>query len=231
VHERLAGIHVAERGESRRDLLEVVAGPQSEAPERRRHRLARVAQRLGDEQRQHVLRGRQGHQPEHQVDLLAEAAARHQRQAVEALRELVSQLHRDPAAERVPDVAGPLDLERDHQVANPAGVGAQRVVAARLGGIAVAQQVRSQHREVTGQLRQDLIPGRRAPGDAVDQHYRRPLAADPEADAVPVQVQLLDPHPGPAPGSLACSGHLISIPEIARAITSRWISAVPSKIV
>jgi hypothetical protein len=53
----------------------------------------------------------------------------------------------------------------------------------------------------------------------VDEHEQRPAAARAVAQPVAVQVDL------------ARSDYAIFIPEIARAITSRWISDVPSKIV
>jgi len=57
------------------------------------------------------------------------------------LRELVSELHRHPAAERVADDGSPLDVENGKQVAHPVGVGGDRVIGARLVRLPVAQQV------------------------------------------------------------------------------------------
>ena len=79
------------------------------------------------------------------MHLAPEAAARHEDEALAALGELVGELHRDPAAERVADDRRPVVAERDHRVADGARVGAERVVAARLGRLAVAQQVGRQH--------------------------------------------------------------------------------------
>ena len=84
------------------------------------------------------------------MDLAAEPAAGDQHQALGALGEQVGELHRDPAAERVPDDRHPLVAERVGDVARPAGVGAERVVAARRGRLAVAQQVRRDQREALG---------------------------------------------------------------------------------
>ena len=60
-------------------------------------------------------------------------------EALTALRELVGELHGDAAAEAVADEGGPLVTEHDHQVANARRVGAEAVVAAGLGRLAVAQ--------------------------------------------------------------------------------------------
>jgi hypothetical protein len=59
----------------------------------------------------------------------------------------------------------------------------------------------------------------------MDQDQRRTGARAAEAHPVPVQDDLL--HAGDIRGPR----HRICIPEIAREITSRWISEVPSKIV
>ena len=69
------------------------------------------------------------------------------------LGELVGELHRHAAAERVPDERRALVPEREQQVADPAGVGAQRVVAAGLGRLAVAEQVGGDDGEALGQVR------------------------------------------------------------------------------
>src|SRR5437762_9422176 len=57
----------------------------------------------------------------------------------------VGELHRDAAAERVPDDGGARMAEHLEQVADAVRVRAERVVAARLGGAAVAEQVGGDH--------------------------------------------------------------------------------------
>ena len=76
---------------------------------------------------------RQGRGSQDEVDLPAQAAAGDQHQAVHPLGEEVEELHRDAAAERVPDERDPLDAEVVEQVAQGRGVRAERVVA---GGLA-----------------------------------------------------------------------------------------------
>ena len=78
---------------------------------------------------------------EHRAHLLAEAATRHQRKPLDLVGELVEELHRDPAAERVADERRRLDADRGQKVADHRRVGADRVVAANRGGVTVADQV------------------------------------------------------------------------------------------
>ena len=96
------------------------------------------------------------------MHLAAEAAAGDEHEALDALGELVGELHRDAAAERVADDRRALVPERDEQVAHAAGERAERVVAARLGRRAVAEQVGGDHRVALAEPRKDLAPGLRA---------------------------------------------------------------------
>ena len=125
------------------------------------------------------------------MHLAPEAAAVDQHQALAALGELVGELHRDPAAQRVADDRRALVAESDHRVADGARVGAERVVAARLGRLAVAEQVG----------RENLVPALRnwhrrlpllgAAGDAVDEDDQRAFALVAEDDPVSVKLDLL----------------------------------------
>ena len=114
---------------------------------------------------------------QHRVHLAAEAAAGDEHEALAALGELVGELHRDPAAERVADDRRAVVAERDHRVADGARVGAERVVAARLGRLAVAEQVRRQDVMVGGEMLDRRLPLRGAAGDPVDEDDQRPFAA------------------------------------------------------
>src|SRR5215218_8951679 len=187
VHERAAGAELVQRGDSAGDLREVRAGLQADPAERARDRRAGAEHRARRDQRQHQLRARQRDGPQERADLAPEAAAGDQHQPAHELRELVGDLHRDAAAERVPDDRGALVAQREHQVADEAGVGAERVVAGRLVGLPMAEQVRGQDREVLRQLGQHRLPARRGAGDPVDQDEQRPLAAAAVGDAVAVQ--------------------------------------------
>ena len=147
VHERLARLAVIERGVAAGHLLDVGARAQSQAVEKAAHGAAGVEDPAAGQQRQHPLRSGQRGCSQERADLAAQAAAVHQHQPLAALRELVGQLHRDAAAERVPDECGAVVAQRHEHVPHAAGVRAERVVAARLGGLAVPDQVGSDHRE------------------------------------------------------------------------------------
>ena len=92
------------------------------------------------------------------MDLAAEPAAGDEREALAALRELVGELHRDAAAERVADDGRALVAERERDVAEPARKRAERVVAARLRRLAVAEQVGGEDREVVRERRRSSPP-------------------------------------------------------------------------
>lgn len=100
--------------------------------------------------------------------------------------ELVGELHRHPAAERMPDDGHALDVEHRQQVAHPVGVARDRVVGARFVGLPVSQQIGGDHREPLSELGLHGIPGRGVVADAVDQQDRRPGAGDTERSFVPV---------------------------------------------
>jgi hypothetical protein len=73
----------------------------------------------------------------------------------------------------VPDQAEPVVPERGEQVADAAGVAAERVVAARLGRLAVAEQVGRDDVRVLAEPLHDLLPLLGARGDAVHQRDDR----------------------------------------------------------
>ena len=123
------------------------------------------------------------------ADLGAEPAAGDQDQPLDHLRELVGELHRDPAAERVADQRGALVAEREQQVAQAGGEAAQRVVAAAGRGGAVAGQVGGDHGVVAGQRLDHLAPVLGGAGHAVDQQQHRSLAAAEVADLATVQLR------------------------------------------
>src|SRR2546427_365534 len=142
VDERLAAVRVAERGVALPDLLQVGRGAEAGAPDEARHPSHRVEEPLRADDGQHPLRAREGRRAQHRVHLAPEAAARHQHQALAALGELIRELHGDAAAERVPDDRGARNPEHLEEIADAVRVRAERVVAARLGGAAVAEEVR-----------------------------------------------------------------------------------------
>ena len=84
-------------------------------------------------------------------------------------RETGRRTGRHAAAERVADDRRVRVAERADQVANTARVGAERVVAARLRRVAVAEQVRRHHRVVLGERLDHVLPRLPAARDPVDQ--------------------------------------------------------------
>jgi hypothetical protein len=77
--------------------------------------------------------------------------------------------------------------EHDEQVAQADRVGAEGVVAARLGGLTVAQQVGRENRVAIGELRDDLVPLPGVAGDPVNEQDDRSLAGGAVAHTVAVK--------------------------------------------
>jgi hypothetical protein len=126
----------------------------------------------GPERRQRLGTRERG-QAKRPADLAAQAAARDQHEPLAALGELVEELHRDAAAERVADDRCAVHADRCQDVAYPARVGSQRVVALSGRRVAVAQQVRCDHRVVRRESPGDLPPVTGGVEHSVDQHHRR----------------------------------------------------------
>ena len=117
---------------------------------------------------------------------MAEPTARNQREPIASLRELVRELHGDPATEGLSDNGRPLVPQSDEQVAEAARVRAERVVAARLRGATVARKIRGDDGVPLGQRRQHVAPRGRAPRHAVDEEDHGSGAALAVRDRVPV---------------------------------------------
>ena len=120
-----------------------------------------------------------------------------------ALGELVGELHRHAAAEGVARDAHAVVAEGGDEVAQPAGVRAERVVAARLGRAAVPEEVGREDVVVAGQELHDRPPAVGPRRDAVDEQQHRPGAPAvgrrarlQEAHAMPVQDDLALGHQG-----------------------------------
>ena len=79
-----------------------------------------------------------------------------------------------PPPSECPTIGRAGHVEGLEQVAHAAGVGAERVVAERLGRLAVTEQVGGDHVVTLGERRHHVLPGARAPRQAVEQHDRRP---------------------------------------------------------
>ena len=124
-----APVTVGERRVSAGDLGDIRVRAQADGRQAPRERRSGDASRpcgRGDEQV--CARERGGAQ--HGTDLRAEPAAADQHEALGGLGELVGELHRDAAAQRVPDERRAIVTERDEQVAQAGGERPERVVAA-----------------------------------------------------------------------------------------------------
>src|ERR1700742_250729 len=131
--------------------------------------------------------GGRGGEPQRDVDVLGDAAGADQDQSFDEMRELVRELHRDPAAERMADDGGPLDVQDGKQVAHPVGVRRDRIVGAWFVRLPVTQQVDGDHREPLREPGLNGLPGRGIVTDSVNQQDHRAGAGD--AERAPITVQ------------------------------------------
>ena len=119
----------------------------------------RSDQPLRGQRRQHVVGARQRGGAQQQVDVAAEAAAGDQHEPLGALGELVGELHRDAAAERVADHGDAVVAERGQR--RRARRWRARRASSRRAGVADSpwpEQVGRDHREVLAQQRGDRAP-------------------------------------------------------------------------
>ena len=143
---------------------------------------------MGDDG-EHELGTREGGGPQRPADLPSQPAAGHEDEALAVLVVLVRELHRDPAAERVPDDGDPLVAQVREEVAQDAGERAQRVVGSRLVRRPVPQQVRGDDVRVPGQGGDHRVPGGAAAGDAVDEQHDGQVRVTRDAVRHAVAVQ------------------------------------------
>jgi hypothetical protein len=175
------------------DLPHIGVHAQPDAAKQASHRPAGPQDPLVDQQRKHELRARKAGRPQQRSDVATKSPAAHEDQALAVLGELVRQLHGHAAAQGVPDERRSLMSQRDQQIADPARVGAQRIVSSGLGRFAVAEQIGSDDGEALGQIREHVGPGGRRRRDPVDQHDHRAAARRAIEDAVPMQDDLVQP--------------------------------------
>ena len=169
VQERLARAGVVERREAAREHLDVAAGREPRAPQQpAAPRPTPSSAARGEHGRTQSAPGSAAARSSRWTSR-PEAAAGDEHEALAALGELVGELHRDAAAERVADDRRALVAERGQQVAHAAGVRAERVVAARRRRLAVAEQVGRDQREVLAQ--------RRATGSHVSDEFVIPCSS------------------------------------------------------
>src|ERR1700683_5298869 len=105
---------------------------------------------------------------------------------------LVGELHGHSAAERLADYGGVVDVEDVEEITDPAGERTQRVVPDRLLRQTVTHEVRRDHGEATRQVRDDVPPGPRTAGDAVEKQQRGSAAFPSVRHVVTMDRDVLD---------------------------------------
>ena len=124
-----------------------------------------------DDGQQELRAGRRQHS-QNWTQIRAKATAADQDQPLTVVPVLVGELHRDTAAEGLPDHRGPIHSEFVEQITQKNRERSQRVIPTRLRGHAVAEQVRRDDAVLLGQLGNDRAPGCRTAGHPVDQQQR-----------------------------------------------------------
>ena len=200
-----AGLRVGQRVENGQDLLGVAPEGRIEEAHQFRAEATGEADRSQPEERHEELNARHRGHPQQRADRSAHSPAADQDQALTAVGELVGELRRHAAAQRVPDDRGPVHLQHTQEVAHAVGETAHRVVGPRLLGASVPEEIRGDHRVVRGQLLDYGAPGVGAVADAVDQQQRRSRAGLDVGPAVAVDGDVLNlegalaPDAGPVP--------------------------------
>ena len=234
-----ARLGVVEREEAAHHLPQVLPQAQPEPRARPAGATDDAAEPARHEERQHELGAGQRGGAQQQVDLPAQPARGDEHEPLRALRELVGELHRHAAAERVPDDRHVIVPEGGEQVAHPARVGAERVVAARLSRGAVPEEVRCDHRVLAREPAHRRGPRVGARRDPVDQHDRRPGPRAQVAHPVAVQRQLVftdlqhvcRPYPAARRRAHVCDGrHPYGPMDDALYLDGRALTAVPAAV-
>src|SRR3954453_17137393 len=105
-YERGPRAGVGERADPGRDAGEVLAGAQAEPGQDAAYRAARRSQPRAADQGEHELGAGERRGAENRVHFATEPPASDQHEPLDAFGELVGELHRGPAAERVADTRG-----------------------------------------------------------------------------------------------------------------------------
>jgi hypothetical protein len=113
--------------------------------------------------------GGQRGRTQHRRELRTEAAAADQDQPLGAFRELIGELQPDASAEAVARDRRLWMAERDEEVSQRRGVGAEGVVAGRGVGVAVAGEIRRDHGVRDGEGADEVPPGVAVTAQPVDE--------------------------------------------------------------
>ena len=140
----------------------------------------------GKEQRHELFGSGEAAQPKDPADLPTESAGTDEHESVAQIGVLIGELHGDATAEALPDDRCAVDAENGHEVAQTARHGAQRVVAHRLGGFAMTEEIGRDHVVVLREWPHHVLPGHGASGESVDQDDDLARAGTAIADVVAV---------------------------------------------
>ena len=199
-------------------LLGVAAECGIEDAQQARAQAADQLDRRGSEERHERLGARDRRHPQQRAHRTAHSPAPHQDEALATLRELVGELGRHAAAERMAQHRGAVDLEHAQEVPHPVGIPRHRVVGPRLLRTTMAEQVRRHDGVVLGQLLEHGAPAVRAVADAVDEQQHRPRARFHVGAAVPVHGDVAHPegtfaaHAGPVADGVGVDGGRAGVP-------------------
>jgi ketosteroid isomerase-like protein len=187
LEERPASLGFLERDERAPHLTEIRARTEPD-PSQGLHQRGDAAVEPNAEPREHHIGAVQRSSPEDRMDLAAQATARDEDEPLGAVWKLVAELQGHAAAERVPDNRSSVFVEGLEQIANQIRVSTKGIVARRLGGIAMAQEIGRDHRVVLDEPRNHFFPGQRARGNSVQQHDRRTAPSHPITVSLTVQL-------------------------------------------
>src|SRR5439155_10649104 len=141
--ERRTAVGVDQRAVAPTDLLAGRSRAEADSTSPPHEGTGGIVQRRSTEEPEDVSGAGKRQRPQQEVDLASEAAAADQHEALAQLRELVGELHRDAAAERVADDGRLLVAEHQQEVPEERRVRAERVIAGRLRRLPVAEKIRS----------------------------------------------------------------------------------------
>jgi len=174
VEEGRARVGVLERGERACDRLQVDADARAALAQATPGDAQPLEQPFMDGRREQQRGPGQRRGSQHGAHLVSQAATGDQHQALDALGELVEELHRHAAAERVPDDRRAVHTDGREQVADARRMRAQGVVAAWRRRVAVPDEVGRDHHVVLGEVQRHRLPVAGGVEHPVDQHDRGP---------------------------------------------------------
>jgi hypothetical protein len=170
-----------------------VRSPQAAVVQECPEDVTEVANEARADDRQQEFGAGQCKQAENPAHFATESPTAGKHQPLAELRVLVGELHRDSAAERLPDHGGAIDPQcTDEQIADPARMRTQRIIAHRLRGLAMPEKVGRNDRVVACKIGHDAQPSARATCHPMNQQNDGTLARHPVAHTVAMEGRVLD---------------------------------------